>query len=118
ASWSTGPIGVRVPADCAASLAEVERAAKGRIDLVIVADLAGPWSIPELTGRYRVLAEVTSQDEARAAATAGVHGLIARGTEAGGRVGDLSSFVLLQQLVADASLELPIWVAGGIGTHT
>ncbi|MFF9653434.1 SDR family oxidoreductase [Streptomyces sp. NPDC014622] len=66
----------------------------------------------------RVLAEVTSGAQARAAVAAGAHGLIARGHEAGGRVGELSTFVLLQQLLADASHRLPVWACGGIGAHT
>ena len=75
-------------------------AAAGRVDLVVV-EPASPWPLAEITGHHRVLVEVTSRAEAHAAAAAGAHGLIARGMEAGGRVGELSSFVLLQQLVAD-----------------
>lgn len=66
----------------------------------------------------RVLAEVTSGAEARAAVAAGAHGLIARGHEAGGRGGELSTFVLLQQLLADGNGGLPVWACGGIGLHT
>ncbi|MEV5200726.1 SDR family NAD(P)-dependent oxidoreductase [Streptomyces sp. NPDC053720] len=66
----------------------------------------------------RVLAEVTSGSEARDAVAAGAHGLIARGHEAGGRVGELSTFVLLQQLLADEADGLPVWACGGIGAHT
>ncbi|WP_117671960.1 type I polyketide synthase, partial [Micromonospora sp. MW-13] len=117
ASWSPTPIGVRVPAGCRATPDDVDRAAPGRVDLVLV-EPGSPWPLAGLTGRYRVLVEVTSRDEARAAAAAGAHGLVARGMEAGGRVGDLSSFVLLQQLVADDALDLPVWVAGGIGPRT
>ncbi|MFG1849910.1 SDR family NAD(P)-dependent oxidoreductase [Micromonospora carbonacea] len=117
ASWSPGPIGVRVPAGCLATPDEVDHAARGRVDLVVVtAD--SPWSLAEITPRYRVIVEVTSREEARAAAAGGAHGLIARGLEGGGRVSDLSSFVLLQQLVTDATVDLPVWVAGGIGPRT
>ncbi|MER6526827.1 SDR family oxidoreductase [Streptomyces sp. NPDC001508] len=66
----------------------------------------------------RVLAEVTSASQARAAVAAGVDGLIARGHEAGGRVGELSTFVLLQQLLADKAHGLPVWACGGIGAYT
>ncbi|GAA4535736.1 SDR family NAD(P)-dependent oxidoreductase [Amycolatopsis samaneae] len=66
----------------------------------------------------RVLAEVTSRAQARRAAADGAHGLIARGGESGGPVGELSTFVLLQALLADESLALPVWAAGGIGPHT
>jgi Polyketide synthase modules and related proteins len=117
ASWSVTPVGVRVPPGCAASLDDVERAADGRLGLVVLpADSA--WSLGDVARRCRVLAEVTSAAEARAAAAGGADGLIARGCEAGGRVGELSSFVLLQQLLADETLGLPVWVAGGIGPRT
>ncbi|MEV4831356.1 SDR family NAD(P)-dependent oxidoreductase [Micromonospora sp. NPDC049257] len=117
ANWSADPIGIRVPAGCRATPADVARAAAGRVDLVVV-EPASPWPLAEITGHHRVLVEVTSRAEAHAAAAAGAHGLIARGMEAGGRVGELSSFVLLQQLVADDTLDLPVWVAGGIGPRT
>ncbi|MDM4721112.1 SDR family NAD(P)-dependent oxidoreductase [Micromonospora sp. WMMA1363] len=116
-SWSAGPVGVRVPAGCAATLAEVERAASGCLDLVVLPG-DSPWDVARTVARHRVLAEVCSVAEARTAAAAGAHGLIARGTETGGRVSELSSFVLLQQLLADDRLGLPIWVAGGVGWHT
>ncbi|GAA3732370.1 hypothetical protein GCM10022225_13000 [Plantactinospora mayteni] len=117
ASWSATPIGVRIPAGCAAAMTDVERAAKGNLGQVVLPP-DSPWPVGEAAGRYRVLAEVTSRTEARAAATAGAYGLIARGSESGGRGGELSSFVLLQQLLADEALDLPIWVAGGIGPRT
>src|SRR2546427_454978 len=53
-----------------------------------------------------------------AACAGGGYGVIARGMEAGGRVSDLSSFVLTQQLLADDTLGLPVWVCGGVGPRT
>ncbi|MFF8026015.1 beta-ketoacyl synthase N-terminal-like domain-containing protein, partial [Streptomyces sp. NPDC007896] len=67
---------------------------------------------------HRVLVEVTGRAQALYAAAAGAHGLIARGHEAGGPVGELSTFVLLQQLLADDELDLPVWACGGAGPHT
>ena len=67
-------------------------------------------------GSRTVLAQVTSIDEAKAAIAAGVSGLIAKGHEAAGAVGDETSFVLLQRLLAET--RLPIWVQGGIGLHS
>ncbi|MFG1951941.1 SDR family NAD(P)-dependent oxidoreductase [Micromonospora sp. NPDC048830] len=117
AASSAGPIGVRVPAGCAATAADVARAAQDRVSLLVLpAD--GSWPLREAAERHRVLVEVTSGTEARTAAASGAYGLIARGSEAGGRVGELSSFVLLQQLLADEALDLPVWVAGGIGPRT
>ncbi len=46
------------------------------------------------------------------------YGLIAKGSESGGPIGDTTAFVLLQQLLADPAIDLPIWCAGGIGRHT
>ncbi|SFG08848.1 type I polyketide synthase [Streptomyces mirabilis] len=67
---------------------------------------------------HRVLVEVTGRTQALRAAAAGAHGLIARGHEAGGPVGELSTFVLLQQLLGDDELDLPVWACGGAGPHT
>ncbi|WP_433605575.1 SDR family NAD(P)-dependent oxidoreductase [Dactylosporangium sp. CA-139114] len=117
-SWSAGPIGVRVPAGCRATLADVERVAGHRVNLLVMSADGAGWPLREAARRYRVLVEVSSRAQARAAAEAGAHGLIARGCEAGGRVGELSAFVLLQQLLADEALALPVWVAGGIGPRT
>jgi acyl transferase domain-containing protein/NAD(P)H-dependent flavin oxidoreductase YrpB (nitropropane dioxygenase family) len=117
ASWSTSPLAVRVPAGCAAAPTEVQRRGAGRVDLaVLTADSS--WDIAETASWSRVLVEVTSHQEAKAAAASGAHGLIARGMEAGGRVGSLSTFVLLQQVIADETLTLPTWAMGGIGLRT
>ncbi|MFT3695512.1 MAG: SDR family NAD(P)-dependent oxidoreductase [Kofleriaceae bacterium] len=73
---------------------------------------------PEMVARYlprRVLAQVVSIDEARLAIANGADGLIAKGCEAGGRVGDETTFVLVQRLVG---LGVPLWAQGGIGEHT
>ncbi|WJK38502.1 SDR family NAD(P)-dependent oxidoreductase [Solwaraspora sp. WMMA2056] len=115
-AWSAEPVAVRVPANCLASLDDVEQVTGGRIDLVVVTGEL-PWRLDHLVARYRVLAEVTSLTAARTAVGAGVHGLIARGMESGGEVGELSTFILVQQLVA-ADLGVPVWALGGIGPHT
>ncbi|WP_084011278.1 type I polyketide synthase [Pseudofrankia sp. DC12] len=82
-----------------------------------VANAAGP------AARRRVLVEVTSVAGARAALTAGADGVVARGSEAGGLVGDLTTFTLLQHLRAAglttrAGAPAPVWAAGGIGPHS
>lgn len=63
-----------------------------------------------------VLLECTSLEEARIGQQIGVDGLIAKGHEAGGRVGEETAFILLQQFAGNVSL--PTWVHGGIGLHT
>ena len=117
ASWTTRKLGVRVSADCAAAPAAILDESGDQVDLVVLTGDAG-WDIAEIASRARVLVEVTSQQQARTAADAGASGLIARGAEAGGRVSELSTFVLLQQLVADENVPLPVWAAGGIGPRT
>jgi acyl transferase domain-containing protein/NAD(P)H-dependent flavin oxidoreductase YrpB (nitropropane dioxygenase family) len=117
AAGSAPLVGIRVPAGCAATAAEVRRAAGGQPDLTILTADA-PWEIADTASWSRVLVEVTSREEAAAAAAGGAHGLIARGMESGDRVSDLSTFVLLQQLLADDGLTLPLWAAGGIGLRT
>ena len=61
----------------------------------------------------RVWVQVTSLAEARAAVAAGADALIAKGTESGGRVGDETTFVLLQRLVGRASRRADL----GAGRH-
>ncbi|WP_041540297.1 type I polyketide synthase [Catenulispora acidiphila] len=124
AEWLPDGFGVRCGQDCGLEPAELAGIGLGRINLVVLG-VDSPWRAADLVHAdpdpgYRILVEVTSVAEARAAATAGAHGLIARGSEAGGRIGELSTFVLLQRLLAEPGLDsdLPIWAAGGIGDHT
>ena len=60
--------------------------------------------------------EATTLEEARFAAALGFDGVVAKGHEAGGRVGETTTFVLLQQFLSE--IELPVWAQGGIGEHS
>lgn len=64
----------------------------------------------------RAFGVATDLDGARAAEAAGVDAVIAKGHEAGGWVGEESTFVLLQRLVRE--LSVPVWAHGGVGLHT
>ncbi|WP_107471103.1 type I polyketide synthase [Streptomyces monashensis] len=111
---SPGAFGVRVSGRCALAPADV---GDGPDVVVLTSDT--PWDMAELPLSYRVLAEVTDLGEAHAAVRAGARGLIARGGESGGRVGELSTFVLLQQLLSDSGLGgVPVWACGGVGPRT
>ncbi|WP_101834176.1 type I polyketide synthase, partial [Frankia canadensis] len=148
ARWAPGRFGVRVAAGCPLDLDALPES----VDLVVLtaspdagdgAGGAGPadgpepvttvttgeaagarWSVAELVrGGRRVWAEVTSVGQARAAVAAGATGLIARGNESGGAVGELTTFTLLQHLLADrpctaAGQAVPVFAAGGIGPAT
>jgi len=85
------------------------------VDTVVVDLIRHVPNLAEL-GERRVLAIITSVAEAVAAIEFGAAGLIAKGAEAGGRVGGSPAFVLLQQVLA--LTDLPVWVAGSIGPDT
>ena len=102
------PFGLRVRGTLNADSAGIPASA----EVVVLdpdADFA-PW------GERTILAQVVSLDEAREAVSKGAVGLIAKGTESGGRIGTETAFVLLQQFMAE--LDVPVWLRGGIGLHT
>ncbi|WP_333473227.1 SDR family oxidoreductase [Lolliginicoccus lacisalsi] len=107
-----GGFGVRIAGRCALGADALPPEA---MTVVLAFDALDRFATFE--GR-RVLVEVASHEQARAAQEAGADGVIARGCEAGGSVGTTSSFVLLQQVAADASIDIPVWLAGGIGPDT
>jgi len=66
--------------------------------------------------KITVLLETTCVEQALLGVEAEVDGLIAKGNEAGGWVGEETAFILLQRLLN--SVSVPIWAQGGIGLHT
>jgi nitronate monooxygenase/enoyl-[acyl-carrier protein] reductase II len=64
----------------------------------------------------RVFAQVGSVAEAKAAAAAGVHAIVAQGFEAGGHVRGTTSLATLVPAVLQAVAPLPVIAAGGIAT--
>ncbi|MDN3512805.1 MAG: SDR family NAD(P)-dependent oxidoreductase [Candidatus Brocadia sp.] len=63
-----------------------------------------------------VLLEVTSPGQALLWNEEKIDGLVAKGNESAGLVGEETSFILLQRLLK--SVSLPVWIQGGIGLHT
>ncbi|MCR3738626.1 Acyl transferase domain-containing protein [Actinomadura glauciflava] len=127
--WWEGPFGVRVPAGCRIEPDEVpETAMTIMVDApVLVDERAQETDVAGFARGRRLLVEVVGPDEAAAAIAAareitGDVGLVARGREAGGRVGELTTFVLLQHLLADmdrlGGTAVPVYAAGGIGPHS
>ncbi|XRQ13380.1 SDR family NAD(P)-dependent oxidoreductase [Actinomadura welshii] len=121
--WWTGPFGVRVPAGCRIRPADLPAAA----DTVLVDAPAlrsdDSLDVAGFARGRRLLVEVVGPEEAAAVIPVargftGDVGLIARGGEAGGRGGDLTTFILLQRLLGDASVDVPVYAAGGVGPHT
>ncbi|MGH8929203.1 MAG: beta-ketoacyl synthase N-terminal-like domain-containing protein, partial [Egibacteraceae bacterium] len=111
--WAPGSFGVRAAPGCALGPEDLP----AEVDTVLLG-AGSPWRVEDLRDRYRVLVEVTGVEEALEATRRGAHGLVARGHEAGGRVGELGSFVLLQRLLAEPELNVPVWVCGGVGPRT
>ena len=112
ARWVPASFGVRVGPGCPLTPADLP----AEVDTVVLG-FGSPWT-PADVGDRTVLVEVCSLDEAGAALAAGADGLMARGAESGGRVGELTTFVLLQTLLAQLPADVPVWAAGGIGLHT
>ena len=63
-----------------------------------------------------LLVETVDLDSAKRAAQAGAAGIIVKGHEAGGKIGEETSLVLLQRLASN--LEIPFYIQGGISPHT
>ncbi|MDD9715198.1 SDR family NAD(P)-dependent oxidoreductase [Dinoroseobacter sp. PD6] len=63
-----------------------------------------------------VLVELIDTTFLAAAEAAGVDGVVAKGHEAGGRVGDETTFLLLQRLTK--ATDLPVIAAGGVSVNT
>jgi acyl transferase domain-containing protein/NAD(P)H-dependent flavin oxidoreductase YrpB (nitropropane dioxygenase family)/NAD(P)-dependent dehydrogenase (short-subunit alcohol dehydrogenase family)/acyl carrier protein len=112
--------GIKIDANAEEFVADVSSRLPEQIKVAILT-AAHPdilrWQVHRLRSRsVRILLEITHLEQALLGAEMGVDGLIAKGQEAGGWVGEETSFILLQKLMATVSL--PVWVQGGIGLHT
>ncbi|MEU7110769.1 SDR family oxidoreductase [Streptomyces sp. NPDC046182] len=115
--WLPTRHGVRVGPRCRLPVDSLVRG--GVLPHTVMLGAGAAWRPGQLPDGVRVLAEVTGADEARAALDVGVHGLIARGSECGGRIGELGTFVLLQQLLDLVGPDgPPVWAWGGMAPGT
>src|SRR5688572_3288071 len=73
-----------------------------------------PWVTQAHRRGTKVFVQVGSVDEARAAAAAGVDGIIAQGLEAGGHVKSKVALSSILPVVVDAVKPVPVIAAGGI----
>jgi acyl transferase domain-containing protein/NAD(P)H-dependent flavin oxidoreductase YrpB (nitropropane dioxygenase family)/NAD(P)-dependent dehydrogenase (short-subunit alcohol dehydrogenase family) len=112
-----GELGVRIAAS-ESWAPEFLRSLPDGIAFVIVAadESANYATLTAAAGARRCLLEVTSSAQATGAREAGFSTLIAKGHEAAGYVGEESTFVLVQRLLAEH--DLPVWALGGIGLHS
>ncbi|MBT0566019.1 type I polyketide synthase [Williamsia sp. CHRR-6] len=113
---AAGPVAVSIEPDSAWTDADLPAA----VDTVLVGARRGQvtTSLADTFPGRTVILTVTDVEQARAAALHGASGLIAKGNEAGGLVGEMSTYLLIQQLASDPVISVPFWAQGGIGVHT
>ena len=112
-----GELGVRIAASAPWAEDLLRSLPDGIAFAVIVSDeIADCAALVAAAGSRRSMLEVTSSSQANGAREAGFSALIAKGHEAAGWVGEESTFILLQRLLAEH--DLPVWAKGGIGIHS
>ncbi|MFI7340472.1 SDR family NAD(P)-dependent oxidoreductase [Streptomyces sp. NPDC050085] len=114
--WAPGAFGVRIPADCALHPDELRDPAGAGPHTVLLAPDAA-WRVGHVQAPV-VLAEVRDVARAGEALAEGAAGIVVRGSECGGPSGELSTFVLLQQVLEAVGGAVPVWAWGGIGPRT
>src|SRR5262249_9793175 len=109
--YVTQRCGIRLDGNARRFVYGVTAALPPRVNLVILVPTPPDClrqQIHDLRSRnLTVLLEATCSEEALLGEQVGVDGLIAKGHEAGGRVGDETSLILLQRLMRQVCL--PIW---------
>ena len=119
-SATSGAVGLHVPAAQIALARELlARSGERSLTLLLSGTLEQLTSLDGVAfANHRVWLQVTQADgfEALLAALPNVAGIIAKGHEAPGWVGEDSSYILIQKLLRKTSL--PIYVRGGVGLHT
>lgn len=114
------PFGIKVDADSPELLSRILTDLPNQLNAVLLTS-QHPELLREQIQKLRkrnvvTLIETTSLEHAKRAAEAGPDALVAKGHEAGGRIGEETTFILLQRLLPE--IHVPVWVHGGIGLHT
>lgn len=123
--FTSNPFGVKISPLIKPPLLDLITAASPQLAWVLLgggelAELKAVVQQLRSTGR-KLFFEATSLEEMLVAEKLALDGLILKGNEAQGRVGDESSFILLQRWHAHTAVSpkpLPAWVQGGVGLHT
>jgi NAD(P)H-dependent flavin oxidoreductase YrpB (nitropropane dioxygenase family) len=120
-----GGFGLKLSASAVPLWPELLRRSGERLRTVILAGPEHPERAPWVQMlRQRditVLIEAVDLAEAQTGVALGADGLVLKGHEAGGRVGEETSFILLQRWLAwsvPKNLNCPVHVQGGIGANT
>jgi acyl transferase domain-containing protein/NAD(P)H-dependent flavin oxidoreductase YrpB (nitropropane dioxygenase family)/NAD(P)-dependent dehydrogenase (short-subunit alcohol dehydrogenase family) len=114
------PFGIKLRGDMPELLARILADLPHHVKTIVLTSAASQ-ELPEYIRVLRekqvtTLFEATCLDQAKQGEAIGVDGLVAKGHEAGGIVGDETTFILLQRFIAE--VRLPVWAHGGIGLHT
>jgi 3-oxoacyl-(acyl-carrier-protein) synthase/NAD(P)H-dependent flavin oxidoreductase YrpB (nitropropane dioxygenase family) len=114
--FGRGALGVKLRIG-APLVSEIGPALPSAVNLVVLAGGGSPLldrtvEIVRAPGR-RVFVECTSTADARRALASSADGIVAKGHEAGGSVGDETTFVLVQAVLAET--DRPVLACGGIG---
>lgn len=93
-----------------------------QVSLAVLSFSTGPAGLSVSRNRerrknLRTYYQVYSVEDARKAKAANADGIIIKGNEGAGPVGDETSFVLFQRIVKELP-DTDLWVQGGIGVHT
>jgi len=115
-----GPCGIKLDAEqdelCGGLIEELPK----QIRFVVLTPAGRERLLPLIATLHdrglKVWLEATNLEHALLAEKLEADGLVAKGNEAAGSVGEQTSFVLLQHIQSRVSL--PVWVQGGIGIHT
>jgi acyl transferase domain-containing protein/NAD(P)H-dependent flavin oxidoreductase YrpB (nitropropane dioxygenase family)/NADP-dependent 3-hydroxy acid dehydrogenase YdfG len=120
ATFAARGFGLKIDADRPEFFAQVEQSLPPELETVVLTG-SDPGLVRQLMHRLQlrgiaVWLETSDVRDAERAEVLGATGIVAKGNEAPGRVGNETSFVLLQHLLTQTSL--PILAHGGIGRHT
>ncbi len=125
AQFTTGALGIKIAPTGLLSVEQLLELTSGRLGWVLLAggeELALPgWIAPLKAAGIEVLCEAISVDEARRAVELGATGIVLKGSEAPGRIGNLPASELVQnwgQLATSTGVDAPYWVQGSIGLRT
>ena len=120
ASYTTSSFGVKASANFPTFLVKIFDERPTHLQFVILSCSDKKILEEALTRLHdrglQVFLECTTSAEAHLGEKLGFDAVIAKGHEASGRIGDESTFILVQRLVK--ALSIPVWAQGGIGIHT
>ncbi len=112
---NSGPMGSILESAIGRGLTRVVLTAADSAELAV--DLGIGAAVAALASRsVEAFVQVVSLEEAQAAQRAGAAGLVVKGCEAGGRVGEETTFILLQRIIPH--VQVPVWARGGVGLHS